>query len=161
MLLSCLIMSPTLAGLPAKLPPCRCRSLTVCFEASLLPQADDDENLFRPAPAAPGEQKGMNRLYGHWQTAEWAPPQATGGRVPKNERGQVDVPPFAKTLPQGELRARRLVAMSNHTFPQSSTGWRQRPHDRCTLGDASMMTCPGNPHGLSAGADRGVVTGRY
>ncbi len=75
-------------------------------EETLLAQADDDDHLFRPAPAAPGEQKGMNRLYGHWQTAEWAPPQATGGRVPKNERGQVDVPPFAKTLPQGKLRAR-------------------------------------------------------
>ena len=43
----------------------------------------------------------MNRLYGEWQTAAWAPPQATGGRVPKNDRGQVDVPPFALALPQG------------------------------------------------------------
>ena len=49
----------------------------------------------------------MNRLYGHWQTAAWAPPQATNGRVPKNERGQVDVPPFALTLPQGATDAVR------------------------------------------------------
>ena len=71
---------------------------------SMLRQADDDDQLFRPAAADGGnggEQKGMNRLYGHWQTLPWAPEPATDGRVPKNERGQVDVPPFALALPQG------------------------------------------------------------
>ena len=74
-------------------------------EGPVAAQADDDDQLFRPAasPGGGGEQKGMNRLYGHWQTGAWAPEPASGGRVPKNERGQVDVPPFALALPRGTL----------------------------------------------------------
>ncbi len=49
----------------------------------------------------------MNRLYGHWQTEAWAPKPATGGHVPKNERGQVDVPPFALALPEGVSQRNR------------------------------------------------------
>ncbi len=41
------------------------------------------------------------RLYGMWQTEAWAPPGASRGRVPRNERGNVEVPPFASALPAG------------------------------------------------------------
>lgn len=45
-------------------------------------------------------------LYGHWQTEPWQPPAAAGGRVPRNERGNVEVPPFARALPPGTAHLR-------------------------------------------------------
>ena len=42
-------------------------------------------------------------LYGLWQTEAWMPPAAKDGVVPKNERGNVEVPPFAKALPGGTV----------------------------------------------------------
>ena len=57
---------------------------------------------------APGE--GVTRLYGEWQTAVWAPPAARDGVVPKNERGNVNVPPYAQALPAGaRLRGRKQL----------------------------------------------------
>ena len=53
------------------------------------------------------------RLYGRWQTRAWAAPVATGGIVPKNERGNVHVPPFAPALPEVSLAA-FLVYMHTH-----------------------------------------------
>jgi hypothetical protein len=62
---------------------------------------------FAPPPAALEEEEGgpagegVTRLYGEWQTAAWAPPAARDGVVPKNERGNVNVPPYAQALPAG------------------------------------------------------------
>ena len=62
---------------------------------------------FAPPPATALEEEegpageGVTRLYGEWQTAAWAPPAARGGVVPKNERGNVNVPPYAQALPAG------------------------------------------------------------
>jgi hypothetical protein len=44
-------------------------------------------------------------LYGLWQTEAWEPPPAVDGKVPRNEHGNVEVPPFAKSLPKGETCA--------------------------------------------------------
>lgn len=54
----------------------------------------------QPAPP-PGAEAPTTALYGHWQTEPWEPPAAEGGRVPRNERGNVEAPPFAKALPRG------------------------------------------------------------
>ena len=45
----------------------------------------------------------QTELFGLWQTEAWAPPAAENGIVPKNERGNVEVPPFAKCLPGGTV----------------------------------------------------------
>lgn len=42
-------------------------------------------------------------LYGPWQTRPWAPPPACNGIVPRNDRGNIEVPPFAAELPQGTV----------------------------------------------------------
>jgi xeroderma pigmentosum group C-complementing protein len=58
------------------------------------------------AEAAGGEEEGAaadsnsQRLYGLWQTDEFVR-RAQDGKVPRNERGNVEVPPFAKSLPLG------------------------------------------------------------
>lgn len=45
----------------------------------------------------------LSCFYGYWQTEEWTPPAAKDGKVPKNERGNVEVPPFAAALPIGTV----------------------------------------------------------
>jgi len=45
----------------------------------------------------------MSNFYGEWQTIPWRPPPASNGKVPKNERGNVEVPPFVEELPQGTV----------------------------------------------------------
>ena len=45
----------------------------------------------------------QTELFGLWQTEPWTPPAAQNGIVPKNERGNVEVPPFAKALPGGTV----------------------------------------------------------
>jgi xeroderma pigmentosum group C-complementing protein len=45
-------------------------------------------------------------MFGEWQTEEWTPPAAQNGRVPRNEHGNVEVPPFAKALPVGTVHLR-------------------------------------------------------
>lgn len=40
-------------------------------------------------------------LFGAWQTRELVLPVAENGIVPKNDRGNVEAPPFAKALPGG------------------------------------------------------------
>lgn len=42
-------------------------------------------------------------LYGPWQTRPWAPPAAADGVVPRNDRGNVEAPPFAAALPAGTV----------------------------------------------------------
>ncbi|CAI7887099.1 unnamed protein product [Closterium sp. NIES-53] len=51
-------------------------------------------------------------LFGEWQTDTWRPPPAVDGRIPKNERGQVEVW-SEKCLPPGtvHLRLPRLVTV--------------------------------------------------
>ena len=44
-------------------------------------------------------------FYGFWQTVEWRPAAAVGGVVPRNEHGNVEVPPFVSALPEGTVRA--------------------------------------------------------
>ena len=46
----------------------------------------------------------FSAFYGPWQTRPWKPPAAQGGRVPRNERGNVEVPPFVSQLPEGTVR---------------------------------------------------------
>ena len=43
------------------------------------------------------------KLYGLWQTVPYNAPAALDGKVPKNERGNVQVPPFVTAMP--EVRA--------------------------------------------------------
>jgi xeroderma pigmentosum group C-complementing protein len=45
----------------------------------------------------------MSNFYGEWQTKPWRPPAASNGKVPKNERGNVEVPPFVEELPRGTV----------------------------------------------------------
>ena len=63
---------------------------------------DDEEDPFRPKDKAADGKKGdegVTKLYGAWQTVEWVAPRAENGRVPKNERGNVMVPPLAFSVP--------------------------------------------------------------
>ena len=45
----------------------------------------------------------MSRFYGEWQTRGWKPQAAANGKVPRNDRGNVEVPPFASALPEGTV----------------------------------------------------------
>jgi xeroderma pigmentosum group C-complementing protein len=47
----------------------------------------------------------MSKFYGEWQTREYTPPGAVDGKVPKNDRGNVEAPPLAATLPRGTVRS--------------------------------------------------------
>ena len=47
--------------------------------------------------------QAMSRYYAEWQTEPWCPPAAKDGKVPKNDRGNVEVPPFAFQLPPGTV----------------------------------------------------------
>jgi xeroderma pigmentosum group C-complementing protein len=59
------------------------------------------------AAAAGGQDEGgagdssMQQLYGLWQTDAFVR-RAVDGKVPRNERGNVEVPPLAKSMPVGE-----------------------------------------------------------
>jgi xeroderma pigmentosum group C-complementing protein len=66
--------------------------------------ADGELPAAAAAAAAGGEgaAAAMQELYGLWQTEEWEPPPAVDGKVPRNEHGNVEVPPFANSLPRGE-----------------------------------------------------------
>ncbi|KAL4536811.1 hypothetical protein Ndes2437B_g06215 [Nannochloris sp. 'desiccata'] len=50
-----------------------------------------------------GVDEELSDFYGIWQTKPWVPDAAVNGRVPKNERGNVEVPPFASALPSGTV----------------------------------------------------------
>ncbi|KAK9908106.1 hypothetical protein WJX75_002826 [Coccomyxa subellipsoidea] len=72
---------------------------------------DDEEDLFKPiSPKAPASNE--TKLYGHWQTVEWIPPQAKDGIVPKNERGNVLCPPLAHALPLGTVHLSDMPRVS-------------------------------------------------
>ena len=67
-------------------------------------------------PASGGENDNnddgegeMSNFYGIWQTQAWVPPAAVGGIVPKNDRGNVEVPPLAAALPAGTVRRYLLI----------------------------------------------------
>ena len=77
--------------------------------------------MSRPRQELDGQPRGppegpqaTTALYGFWQTEPWQPPAASGGRVPRNERGNVEVPPFAKGLPPGtaHLRGQGLAGVA-------------------------------------------------
>lgn len=73
---------------------------------------DLEDDQFTPQPSNAFEEEegspadGVTRLYGEWQTVAWAPPAARDGQVPKNERGNVNVPPYAQALPAGTVHLR-------------------------------------------------------
>jgi hypothetical protein len=61
-------------------------------------QVEGEERMDDAAAAVVAEKLGNAsncNLYGAWQTQEARPAMASGGRVPRNERGNVEVPPFA------------------------------------------------------------------
>ncbi len=68
------------------------------------------------SPKAPASSE--TKLYGHWQTVEWIPPQAKDGVVPKNERGNVLCPPLAHALPL--VRSCLQPAHSSHILRHCS-----------------------------------------
>jgi xeroderma pigmentosum group C-complementing protein len=71
--------------------------------------ADGELPAAAAAAAAAGggdsDASAMQQLYGLWQTEEWEPPAAVDGKVPRNEHGNVEVPPFTKSLPKGVCAA--------------------------------------------------------
>jgi xeroderma pigmentosum group C-complementing protein len=48
-----------------------------------------------------GDSSMMQQLYGLWQTDAFLR-RAVDGKVPRNERGNVEVPPLTKAMPLGE-----------------------------------------------------------
>lgn len=60
-----------------------------------------DENEELDDGDGEGEGEGMTQLYGDWQTRELILKGAENGKVPRNERGNVEVPPFAHAMPPG------------------------------------------------------------
>lgn len=82
---------------------------------------NDEEDPFRPiSPKAPASNE--TKLYGHWQTVEWIPPQAKDGIVPKNERGNVLCPPLAHALPL--VISCTLLRSKAHLAQRCSYIWR-------------------------------------
>ncbi|CAM6099987.1 unnamed protein product [Calypogeia fissa] len=51
------------------------------------------------------KEEKTTTLYGKWQTHPWQPPRAVDGKVPRNERGQVDVW-SEKCIPPGTVHLR-------------------------------------------------------
>ena len=60
----------------------------------------------------------LSSFYGPWQTKAWKAQAAANGRVPRNERGNVEVPPFTSAMPEGTVR-------------HAAVGW---PGSRCKPG---------------------------
>lgn len=58
------------------------------------PEADEE--------AGGADEQLQQLLYGLWQTEPWSPPPAVGGIVPRNEHGNVEVPPLTCALPAGK-----------------------------------------------------------
>lgn len=50
-----------------------------------------------------GPQGRTTEVYGIWQTQPWAPPTAKNGIVPRNDYGNVEVPPLTSILPLGTV----------------------------------------------------------
>lgn len=50
-----------------------------------------------------GGSQLMSGYYAEWQTVPWTPPPAADGKVPKNDRGNIEAPPFAAELPKGTV----------------------------------------------------------
>ncbi len=64
------------------------------------------------AAAAAGEGgEGMTKLYGKWQ-ADPHVPRAVDGKVPRNERGNVEVPPCAAVMPIGCVHLKDLPGLA-------------------------------------------------
>lgn len=64
-----------------------------CLLISLLSQVIDLVNK---------KQRAM-KLYGIWQTDKWQAPVAMNGIVPKNDYGNVEVPPLCGSVPIGTV----------------------------------------------------------
>ncbi len=79
-------------------------SLLVCFVSDMtravIVQFAPPANAFEEEEEGKSTE-GVTRLYGEWQTTAWASPAAVDGTVPRNERGNVNVPPYATQLPAG------------------------------------------------------------
>lgn len=46
------------------------------------------------------EDPNATKLYGEWQTQRYRAPVAMNGNLPKNSRGNVEVPPHVPRLPE-------------------------------------------------------------
>ncbi|KAF8070964.1 RAD4 [Scenedesmus sp. PABB004] len=66
-------------------------------------EASDTELGAEQGGGASGAEQATQALYGLWQTEPWAPPAAVDGKVPRNEHGNVEAPPFAAALPEGTV----------------------------------------------------------
>ncbi|GBG69118.1 hypothetical protein CBR_g3816 [Chara braunii] len=83
--------------LPAKIVKSNAGRGVMAAKASQAKEKEKDS-------AGGGEKKTVG-LFGQWQTDEWTPPAAKDGKVPKNERGQVDVW-SEKCIPPGTVHIR-------------------------------------------------------
>ena len=75
------------------------------------------------------------KLYGLWQTTSYNAPAALDGKVPKNERGNVQVPPFVSAMPTvsplqssgcrvyPHLNSRTISSTCSTEFYSTYTGW--------------------------------------
>lgn len=45
-------------------------------------------------------------MFGLWQTEPWRPASVVEGRVPRNEYGNIECPPFVPALPEGTVHLR-------------------------------------------------------
>jgi len=52
---------------------------------------EEMEKPYKIIKSNSASKKGMTHLFGEWQTRKFVPPVAKDGKVPKNERGQVDL----------------------------------------------------------------------
>ena len=74
--------------------------------STAMEEEDEEEayiNMCSDLSTAEYQARETSAYYGLWQTKSWKPPPAVGGIVPKNERGNVEVPPFASELPEGTV----------------------------------------------------------
>jgi hypothetical protein len=54
--------------------------------------------------AAKEDTSPLTSLYGKWQTSQWMPAVASGGKVPRSAgRDNIEVPPFVPSLPVGTV----------------------------------------------------------
>jgi hypothetical protein len=109
----------------------------------------------------------MQQLYGMWQTEDWEPPPAVDGKVPRNEHGNVEVPPFTKSLPKGELVAAmwpacRCMASDSSAAVYLANQWQPLPRDyRCASESALWLAKGWRLTLLDAVTNRSRLTGTH
>ena len=74
------------------------------------------------------ESQAMSQLYGFWQTDEWRPPPCVDGKIPKNERGNIDFFKPELQLPHGaqHLGYPRIAAVARSMgidYAEAMTGF--------------------------------------